>query len=142
MTAWRFAFPGLDAPAHAGGPQTGALGTVSLIDGDAEIRQALLMLLSTTPGERVMRPDYGCDLRRLAFMPNDDTTAGLAMHFIRQAVERWEPRIDVVALDAGADPQRAEALAIQLDYRVRASDARGTLRFAVDLGGDLPDASR
>ncbi len=142
MTAWRFAFPGLDAAAHAGGPQTSALGAVALIDGEAEIRQALLMLLSTTPGERVMRPDYGCDLRRLAFLPNDDTTAGLAMHFIRQAVERWEPRVEIIALDAGADPAHPEALAIQLDYRVRANASTHALRFAVDLGGDLPEARR
>ena len=42
------------------------------------IRQAILLLFSTRPGERVMRPDYGCDIHRLVFSPNDDTTAGLA----------------------------------------------------------------
>ena len=41
-----------------------------------------------------MRPGYGCHLFRLAFAPNDDTTAGLAIHYVRQALERWEPRIE------------------------------------------------
>ena len=68
-----------------------------MVEDDASIRQSLLLLLSTSPGERVMRPDYGCSLRRLVFAPNDDTTAGLAIHYVRQAVERWEPRVEILA---------------------------------------------
>ena len=70
---------------------------------EASVRQAILLLLSTRPGERVMRPTYGCDLHRLVFSPNDDTTAGLAIHYVRQALERWEPRIEVIRLDAGRE---------------------------------------
>ena len=54
----------------------------SMIAGDAAIRQSIILLLTTTPGERVMRPDYGCPLHRLMFQPNDATTAGLAIHYV------------------------------------------------------------
>ena len=62
-----------------------------MTSGPDAVRQSILLLLSTRPGERVMRPDNGCDLYRLAFAPSDDMTAGLAIHYVRQAVERWEP---------------------------------------------------
>ncbi len=71
-----FADPGLGAFGRAGGltvTPTGALATTS---GDAAVRQAILLLLTTRPGERVMRPTYGSHLHRLIFAPNDPTTAG------------------------------------------------------------------
>src|ERR1017187_1926252 len=82
------------------------------------MRQALLLLLSTRPGERVMRPDYGCPLKGLGFEPNDDTTAGMAIGYIRRAIERWEPRVRIVRLDA----RRAEEsrLGILLEFAVGA----------------------
>ena len=58
-----------------------------------------------------MRPTYGCYLRRLLFAPNDDTTAGLAIHYVRSAIERWEPRIDILALDATRHPERPDLAA-------------------------------
>ena len=83
-----------------------------------------------------MRPDYGCDLHRLIFSPNDDTTAGLAIHYIRRAIEKWEPRVDIVALDAGRDPEAPEQLNIQLAYRVRATLHIEPLTIAVSLAGE------
>ena len=109
----------------------GRLGMVG--DGEA-VRQAILLLLTTRPGERVMRPDYGCPLHRLMFAPNDATTAGLAIHYVRQALTRWEPRIEIVSLDAGpaADVGR---LVVTLEYRLRASGRRDVLEIDFDLQG-------
>ena len=71
--SWQFAFNG-----------TGLRGSADLsprlVEGDAVVSQALMMMLGTTPGERVMRPDWGCPLHRLLFQPNDGATAGLAIH--------------------------------------------------------------
>jgi Bacteriophage baseplate protein W len=110
-----------------------ATGAVAMVDGDASVRQAILLLLSTVPGERLMRPDYGSHLHRLLFAPNDHTTAGLAIHYVRQALRRWEPRVDVVDLDAGADPDIATRLNITLRYQVRSSRAVDDLIFPFDL---------
>ena len=64
-------------PPGAGGLRLTPAGGVKMLEGDAAIRQSIVVLLSTMPGERVMRPEYGCPLHRLMFAPNDATTAGL-----------------------------------------------------------------
>jgi phage baseplate assembly protein W len=137
--AWRFVHPDLvtaQAIASAG-LQVSPQGRIETVEGDASVRQAIQLLLSTSPGERVMRPGYGCHLRRLVFSPNDDTTAGLAIHYVRQALERWEPRVDVLALDATRDPESPERLDISLHYRVRATNRTGLLAYPVELSGGM-----
>lgn len=116
-------------------------GGVKMLEGDAAIRQSIVVLLSTMPGERVMRPEYGCPLHRLMFAPNDATTAGLAIHYIHAALQRWEPRIDVVRLDAGAAsaplaPGDGPYLHVELEYRIRANHHRDTLNFIVSLAAE------
>jgi phage baseplate assembly protein W len=119
-------------------------GGVAMVEGDRVVRQAIMMLLSTAPGERVMRPDYGCPLNRLVFEPNDATTAGLAIHYVRQALIRWEPRIEILRLDAGSLPGEGSPAAfddygnllhIRLDYRIRASRRTDQIAMTVDLMG-------
>lgn len=131
--AFRFVGAGFETGAHGGLTLTAA-GGAAMVEGDESIRQAILMLLSTTPGERVMRPAYGSRLHRLLFMPNDDTTAGLAIHYVRQALLRWEPRVEVLDVDAQADPDASWRLNILLRYRVRASLGIGTIAYSIDLG--------
>lgn len=130
---WRFVVPGQDEPDPSTGLRMAPTGGLATVEDDDGIRQALLLLVSTRPGERVMRPDYGCDLHKLLFAPNDDTTAGLAMHYVRQAVERWEPRVDIVGVDATRNPDRDELLEVVLDYRVRATRRLGRLVVPVPV---------
>ncbi len=113
--AWRFLHPDLDV-ADTVGLVVGHTGRLELVGGADAVRQALLLLLSTTPGERVMRPDYGCELLSLAFAPNDGTTAGLAIHYVRKAVERFEPRARVLGIDAGPNSDDPSRLDVTLDY--------------------------
>ena len=82
-----------------------------------------------------MRPEYGCNLQLLLFSPNDDTTAGLAIHYVRQALERWERRIRVIRLDAVADPEDADVIEIYLEYRVLISNRVERLVVPVSLSG-------
>lgn len=132
VTGIRFVHPDFDDHPSTGlvVTGTGRLRTVS----DAElIRQSLLMLLSTLPGERVMRPDYGCELLTLTFAGNDDTTAGLAIHYVRQAVERFEPRIRILRVDAGRSAERPERLDVVLDYQPRLGGGPEQLRVSLSL---------
>jgi len=110
-------------------------GAIELITGPAAVRQSIMMLLSTRPGERVMRPDYGCPLHRIVFSPNDATTAGLAIHYVRQALLRFEPRADILRIDAGPAENDAAGsmLAIRLDYRVRGTQQSDRIAFTLDL---------
>ena len=118
-----------------GGLVLGATGALSTVDGDESVRQAIVLLLTTVPGERLLRPDYGAGLHRLVFAPNDPTTAGLAIHYVRSALHRWEPRVRIVELDAAADPDDPARLVIRLVYRVRASLTTDLLELTLDLGG-------
>lgn len=133
--AWRFSFPPRDGRGAA--PEAGlalsARGGIDLVTEADAVRQAILLLLSTRPGERVMRPDYGCHLFRLAFAPNDDTTAGLAIHYVRVALARWEPRIAVLHIDATRNARDASRLDIHLQYRLRSHPAVVPLALGYDL---------
>lgn len=133
---WRYLYPGLDASEEFAGFHVTTRGTIDMVEENEVVRQAILLLISTVPGERVMRPDYGCELHRLVFSPNDDTTAGLAIYYVRRALERWERRIDILRLDAGRNPEQPERLDVFLQYRVRATQRSDTLVFSLNLAGE------
>ena len=145
--AWRFRYPYVNAPAHetdeisevtdaSAGLGISPTGGINMVDEQASVRQSILLLLSTIPGERVMRPDYGCELHRLVFSPNDNTTAGLAIHYVRQALDRWEPRAQVTHLDAGPNPDNPQRLDILLEYRLRRTQNVNELAFSINLAED------
>ncbi len=133
--AWRFLYPDIDATAEFAGLTLSPRGGIDMVQDRDSVRQAILLLLSTVPGERVMRPSYGCLLHRLVFSPNDDTTAGLAIHYVRRALERWEPRIVIISLDAGRNADDPERLDILLEYRVKVLQWTETLAFTFNLAG-------
>lgn len=110
-------------------------GRIEMAAEDASIRQAILLLISTVPGERVMRPTYGCELYKLLFAPNDDAAAGLAAHYVRRALEYWEPRIDLQRVDAERDPAYPERLRVFVEYRVRRTGRVDEVGYAIDLDG-------
>lgn len=131
---WRFVHPDFEMVEHSG-LRLAPSGRAEMVEEHASIRQAVLLLLTTVPGERVMRPDYGCELHRLLFASNDDTTAGLAIHYVRRAVERWEPRIQVLHLDATRSAEEPYRLDITLEYRVRATGRTERLAYPFSLAG-------
>jgi hypothetical protein len=137
---WRFHVPPIDVPGAQAGLAWDPAGAIDTVADDTAIRQSLMLLISTRPGERVMRPEYGCDLDQLVFSPNDDTTAGLAIHFVRQAVERWEPRVEILRVDAGRDPDPENDMLLQivLDYRVKATLQSDQLVVSADLERGRP----
>jgi phage baseplate assembly protein W len=113
-------------------PALTSAGALALVDGDEAVRQALLLLLATTPGDRVLHPGYGSRLHRLASGSTDDTTAGLAMHYVRDAVRRWEPRVEILDVDAAPDPDAPSRLRVRLDYRVRATGTVASAHLTVE----------
>lgn len=132
-----FAFQHPDLPSGEGtGLVLASSGQVAMVDMSESVRQAIFILLTTIPGERVMRPEYGCDLAQLVFSPNDETTAGLAIHYVRRALDLFEPRVEVVRIDAGANPDDAGRLDVVLDYRIRATQQDGQLAVSISLQGE------
>ncbi len=131
----QFIHPDFDNSDSAIGIQTAANGKIAMVSDRASIRQSILLLISTIPGERVMRPKYGCNLQQLAFMPNDATTHGLAIHYVRTALEQWEARIDIQHLDADSNIDYPNTMDIILDYKVRHFQQAEQLIIAYHLMG-------
>ena len=96
---------------------------------EESVRQAIWMILSTSPGERVMRPDFGCGLHNLVFGVNNAATAGQVAAVVQEALALWEPRIDVLDISAWADPEQANRLLIEINYRVRSTNSRFNLVY-------------
>lgn len=131
--AWRFAHPDFDIASTRLGLDVSKTGGIAMVEDAQSVRQSVLLLMTTRPGERVMRPDYGCNLHRLIFEPNDATTQGLAIHYVRQAIERWEPRVEILDLDANANPLDPTEMVVELSYRIRRSGATDTINMPVAL---------
>lgn len=106
---------------------------LAMSEGDACVREAIEIILSTRKGERVMRPGFGCDLDRLLFAPNNESTRAAAEFEVRDALENWEPRIDILGVSAQAAGERGEVLLIDIRYRVISTDNRYNLVFPFHL---------
>ncbi len=96
-------------------------GAVALVSGEDDVAQAIRIILSTAPGERPMRPEFGCGIHDYVFDVIDAETLGRIDLEIRRALARWEPRIDVddIRFDVETGGGR---LAITIDYRIRATN--------------------
>jgi phage baseplate assembly protein W len=100
--------------------------------GTEDIDRGILVVLSTAPGERVMRPAFGCKIWELLFEPINANTLGLMEEAVREALSRWEPRIDVLAVHAvpdGADKSGDGLVRIDINYRVRVTNDRRNLVY-------------
>ena len=96
-------------------------GSVGLAEYEESVRQSIWIILGTAKGERLMRPDFGCGIYDLVFEVNSPSTAGRVAQEVRDALLMFEPRIDV--LDVQAQPAGdGEVLLISIDYQVRATD--------------------
>jgi uncharacterized protein len=88
--------------------------------GVAKVEESIRIILSTQYGERIMRPQFGANLRSLLFAPNTSGTASLAAFYVSDALARWEPRIDVLDVLVTNDLDGAK-LDIEIRYRLRAT---------------------
>jgi phage baseplate assembly protein W len=98
-----------------------ARGRIALARRERDIEEAMRIILMTPKGQRVMRPDFGCDIHELLFAPNNATTTGLAMYYVEQALAMWEPRIEVKRVRVFPDPAQEGRMMIEIDYIVKAT---------------------
>src|SRR5437899_13050706 len=102
-----------------------ARGRFGLARQERDIEQAICMILLTPKGQRVMRPEFGCQIHDLIFAPNDATTAGLAAYYVEEALGMWEPRIRVQEVTAVADSKHPGRLPGGVRYETNeANDSR------------------
>ncbi|CAM5664865.1 GPW/gp25 family protein [Kitasatospora aureofaciens] len=106
-----------------------ATGGIGMVERDREIAEAIRLILGTAPGERPMRPEFGCGIHEYVFAPGDSTTAGRIAREVRIALERWEPRIGVDEVVIAFDRVDEGTLYIDVHYTVRATNDRRNLVF-------------
>jgi len=96
-------------------------GAVAIAQYEESVRQSIWIILGTSKGERVMRPDFGCGIYDLVFEVNSAATSGKVVQAVRDALLMQEPRIDV--RDVHVEPQDSgETLLIHIEYEVRATN--------------------
>jgi phage baseplate assembly protein W len=104
-------------------------GGIALVRGDTELVQAMQLILSTYPGERPMRPDFGSRLRDFVFRSPDEGMKAELVQVVRTALLRWEPRVDIVAVHVAPDPDDRSLLFIDIEYRQKGTNDRRNLVF-------------
>jgi hypothetical protein len=110
-------------------PSLDERGTIALVSDVEEIDQSVRIILGTVPGQRVMRPEFGCRVHELLFAPNNTATTGLASRYVREALARWEPRIEVLRVEVEPDPAAPARLMIQIHYRLKATHSNRSLVY-------------
>jgi hypothetical protein len=110
-------------------PQVGPQGGIALTHERNEIDQAIHIILSTSPGERVMRPTFGCRLHDLIFAPNNSHTAAQAQRYVEDALGMWEPRINVMQVQVRQDPGADHTLLIEIQYEIKATHDQRSLVY-------------
>lgn len=97
--------------------------------GDEKIRESILVILRTAPGERVLMPTFGCRIGELVFAPNDGATRALAQAYVKDALQLWEPRIEPPRVSIDVDTNAPNLLPIRVDYVVRETNKAGNLVY-------------
>jgi phage baseplate assembly protein W len=104
-------------------------GSIAMSELDEGIRQSIFIIIGTAPGERVMRPTFGCSVHDLVYAPNNINTASLAAHYCVEALQKWEPRIDEVEASAAQSDDDPARLDIAIKYKVRATNSSRNLVY-------------
>ncbi|HST50372.1 MAG TPA: GPW/gp25 family protein [Pyrinomonadaceae bacterium] len=116
-------------------PRVGADGRLAWSEGEDNVRESIRLILLTEPGERLMREEFGCGLRRYLFEPNTATTRALIKERIQNALTRWEPRVRVDDVSVESDAEDARVVAVQISFRLVATQAVGHMNLTLQLEG-------
>ena len=104
-------------------------GSIAMTSGVDDLNSSIRMVLSTAPGERLMRPKFGCEIWELMFEPINANTLGLMAQAVYRALGQWEPRIAVEDVVIDPVPGSVGAVAIRVDYLVKATNDRRNLVY-------------
>jgi phage baseplate assembly protein W len=108
-------------------------GAVAMSAHEDNIRESMSIILGTRPGERQMLPEFGCRIHELMYTPNTAASASLVTYHVRNSLERWEPRIDVMRVTA--EPQRDGRLDVKVRYKVKSTQTEQVLSLDFKTGG-------
>ena len=96
-------------------------GQIALARGERDIEQSIRIILETIPGERVMRPEFGCRAKEMVFAPQNAGTQALMTQYVERALARWEPRIEVDNVRVSQDDGQPGAMLVEIIYTIKAT---------------------
>jgi uncharacterized protein len=114
-------------------PRVGVDGQVQWSSGELNVRESIRIILLTKPGERLMRPDFGCGLNLYLFEPNSVSTLRLIQEEVKQAITHWEPRVTLNDVVVATNPADARAVDITIYYTLVATQGQDRLNLTVAL---------
>ncbi|WP_377188349.1 GPW/gp25 family protein [Ruegeria meonggei] len=123
---WRFGRDKMDRP---GVTCDKRWGRVEMSTGLSDIAEAVYLIIATSKGSRVMRPDFGCGIHDMTLSSPDSQTRTRIKAEIKEALRRFEARIDVTGVDVSGDNDVNGKLRISVDYRVRTTNQRGNIVY-------------
>ena len=104
-------------------------GRIAMSTYEEDIKEAILLILRTQKGERVMRPDFGCGIYDYVFSPINTATLTLIERSVREAITEWEPRVEIEKIEVSTEEAGEGKLLISIDYRVRRTNNRFNLVY-------------
>ena len=111
-------------------------GGIALAAGRRDIEQAIRIILGTAPGERRMRPEFGCRIHELVFAPRNAATERLVVYYVQEALERWEPRIELRDVEVAPTPGHDGALLVEIRYQVKDTHDERSIVYPFYLAGE------
>ncbi|MEY8199865.1 MAG: GPW/gp25 family protein [Colwellia sp.] len=103
---------------------------------NALVQQSIIQILSTRKGERLMRPEYGCGINELVFASNNSAMASQFEYLVRDALGKFESRIELLTVKAIANSKNRNQLDIQLQYKVKGINSSQNLVYPFYLQGE------
>lgn len=116
-------------------PRLGPDGSMAWSSGPDNIREAMTVILLTSPGERLMLPDFGGKLRAFLFEPNTVATRSLLQAEIQKALQAWEARITVQSVSVDQDDNDPRAARANIQYQLVATQTNAQMSLRMQLGG-------
>lgn len=110
-------------------------GRIALVEAEDCIKQSIFIILSTARGERVMRPDFGCDINKMLFENITTTTFTLVSFYVKEALMKWEPRIQVQNVTVSRGEEAGNQLTIDIDFIIKRNNSRVNLVYPFYLEG-------
>jgi phage baseplate assembly protein W len=104
-------------------------GNIELTEAEDNIEQSVRLIISTAKGERVMRPEFGCEVHDYLFASADPTTLSMIEDAVEDALVQWEPRIDVESVDAQRDEANPNRVLIDIEYWVRSTNSSANMVY-------------
>ncbi len=116
--------------------QVNARHEFALSEAERDIEQSIQIILGTRPGERVMRPTFGCRVYELLFEPRDSTTFSMLRKYVEDALAFWEPRITVLSVNPSLDENNDSSIYVEIEYQIKETHDLRSIVYPFFLVGE------